>query len=46
MENAGYLWAVLGLIWALVFGYVLILIRREKRLQEEIKSLKEVLGGK
>ena len=46
MENAGYLFAVFGIVWALVFGYILVLVKRERRLREEIKSLKEALQKK
>lgn len=43
MENAGYLWAAFGIIWALVFSYVLLLIRRQRRLREAIRSLRREL---
>ena len=43
MENAGYLFAAFTLIWALVFGYVLLLFNRQRRLRREIDSLKEAL---
>ena len=46
MENAGYLFAAFGIVWALVFGYILVLVNRERRLREEIKSLKEALKKK
>ena len=42
MENAGYLFAAFTIIWALVFGYVLVLFNRQRRLRREINSLKEV----
>lgn len=41
MENAGYLFATYAIIWALVFGYVLFLIRRQSALKRQIESLKE-----
>ena len=43
MENAGYLLAAFIIIWALIFGYVLSLFNRQRRLRWEIDSLKEVL---
>ncbi|MFC1977946.1 CcmD family protein [Chloroflexota bacterium] len=46
MENAGYLLAAFTIIWASVFGYVLILSNRQKRLRQEINSLKEALKEK
>jgi len=46
MENASYLFAAFTVIWALIFGYVLALFNRQRRLQREIDSLKEVLKGK
>ena len=45
MENAGYLFAAYSIVWALVFGYILLLLGRQKRLQREIDSLKETLKG-
>lgn len=43
MENAGYLLAAFAVAWALVFGYVLLLLNRQSRLKQEISSLKEAL---
>ena len=43
MENIGYLFAVFAIIWVFVFGYVLVLIRRQQQLKKEIQSLKETL---
>ena len=41
MENAGYLLAAYTLIWAVVFGYVLFLQRKQRRLQRQIERLQE-----
>jgi CcmD family protein len=41
MENAGYLFAAFTIIWAVVFGYVLSLFGRQKRIQQDIESLRE-----
>ncbi len=46
MENAGYILGAFALTWAVVFGYVFILINRQKRLHREIDSLKEALKKK
>ncbi len=36
-----YLFAAYTIIWALVFGYVLLLYRGQRKLRREIESLKE-----
>ncbi len=46
MENAGYLFAAFSIAWAVVFGYVLLLFNRQRRLQREIDSLKEAFKEK
>jgi len=46
MEHAGYLFAAFTVIWALVFGYVLFLFNRQRRLRWEVDSLKEALKEK
>ena len=43
MENAGYLFAAYAIVWVVLFGYIFILSRRQKRLRREIDLLKEVL---
>ena len=43
MENAGYLLAAFAIIWAVIFGYVLIMQRKQRRLQRQIKLLRESL---
>lgn len=45
MENAPYLFAAFAVIWALVFAYVLMLIRNQRKLRREIAYLKEMLKG-
>lgn len=42
MENIGYLFAAFAIAWALVFGYVLLLLGRQRKLKRELDSLKEV----
>ena len=46
MENAGYLFAAFAIVWAVVFGYVLLLFNRQTRLRQEINSLKESIKEK
>lgn len=46
MENWGYLFAAYAIIWAMVFGYVLILLQGERKLRREIDTLKRSLKGK
>ena len=46
MENAGYLFAAYTTIWALVFGFVLSLYLKQRKLQRDIDLLKENLGEK
>ncbi len=46
MENAGYLLAAFTAVWTVVFGYVLVLFRRQSRLQRDIERLKEALREK
>jgi CcmD family protein len=44
MENLGYLFAAYTVIWAIIFGYMHLMWRRQRRLYREIKSLKERLS--
>lgn len=46
MENAGYLFAAFSIVWAVVFGYVLLLFNRQKALHREIDSLRQALKEK
>ncbi len=46
MENANYLFAAFAIVWAAVFGYVLLLFNRQRRLRQEINSLKKAFKGK
>ena len=43
MENLGYLFAAYTVIWAVVFGYVLFMQRKQRRLQRQITLLQESL---
>lgn len=41
MENLGYLMAAYTVIWAVVFGYVLFMQRKQRSLQRQIERLQE-----
>jgi CcmD family protein len=43
MENAGYLFAAFAAIWAVVFGYVFFLVRRQANLRRRLESVQEEL---
>ena len=42
-DNLWYLFAAYSIIWLVVFGYVLMLIRRENAIRRDIDILKEKL---
>ena len=44
MENFGYLFAAYTVIWAVVFGFVLFMQRKQKQLEHQIKLLQEPAG--
>ncbi len=46
MENAGYLFAAFAIAWAVVFGFVLLLFNRQRRLRREIDTLRETFSDK
>ena len=46
MENAGYIFAAFAIVWAVTFGYVLLLFNRQRRLRREIESLKAAFKEK
>jgi CcmD family protein len=43
LENAIYLLAAYTVIWAFIFGYVLVMQRRQSRLQRQLTELQEHL---
>ncbi|MFC2035230.1 heme exporter protein CcmD [Chloroflexota bacterium] len=43
MENASYIFTAYAVVWAVVFGYVLLLLNRQRRLRQQIDSLKKLL---
>ncbi len=46
MENTGFLLAAFSIVWAVVFGYILLLVNRQRKLRIEIDSLKAMLKEK
>lgn len=46
MENAGYLFAAYSIVWVVVFGFVLSLLNRQRRLRQEINALRKILKEK
>lgn len=46
MENLGYLLAAFGIVWAVLFGYLLLLFNGQRRLRREIDALKEAAKEK
>ncbi len=40
MQNQGFLFAAYSIIWALLFGYVLVLLGRQRGLRGELENLK------
>lgn len=41
MENLGYLLAAYTIIWAVVFGYLLFLHWKQRKLQRQVKQLQK-----
>jgi len=40
MDNLVYLLAAYTIIWGLVFGYILVIYRRQRRLRQEVADLR------
>ena len=41
MQNGGYLFAAFAIVWVVVFGYVLFMFNKQRKLHRELNSLKE-----
>jgi len=41
MENLGYLFAAYTIIWAVIFGYVLFMRMKQRKLKHQIDLLRE-----
>ena len=46
MENGPFLFAAYGVAWAVIFGFIFVLLNRQKNLRREIDSLKQALQEK
>ena len=46
MENLSYLLTAFAIVWAVVFGYVLSLLQKQRQLRRELDLLKETLTEK
>ena len=46
MENTGFVLAAFSIVWAVVFGYILLMVNRQRKLRMEIDSLKAILQEK
>ena len=40
MENAGFLFSAYAIVWAVLFGYVLYLINKQKSVEKELDAIK------
>jgi CcmD family protein len=45
MENAGYLLSAFIIIWAVIFGYIIFMQRRQRKLGREIETLKKSINS-
>ncbi len=41
MGNIGYLYVSYAIVWAVLFGYVLMLVNRQRKLNRDIELLKK-----
>jgi len=46
LDNFGYLFAVYGIVWLVLFVFILSLINRQIKLRKEIDSLKSTISEK
>ena len=46
MENLGFLFAAYTIIWVVLFGYVISVFTRQRKLQKELDLLKEMFKEK
>jgi CcmD family protein len=45
MENAGYLLAAYAIIWAVIFGYVFYMQRKQTNLRRQLDKLQKLITG-
>ena len=43
MDNVAYLFVVYAIIWAVVFGYIFYLVRKQRKLRRDFDLLKDSL---
>ncbi len=41
MENAAYLLSAFAVIWAVIFGYIVFMQRKQRKLERELEVLKK-----
>lgn len=41
MDNAGYIFTAFGLIWAVVFGYVMFLVNKQAKINRQMKTIEQ-----
>ena len=46
MDDLDYLFAAFTAVWVVIFGYVLMLSFKQKKLQREIESIEAKLSGR
>ena len=46
MQNAGFLFAAYAIIWAVFFGYLVLLHNRQRKISREIDTLRSTLDKK
>lgn len=45
MDNLGYLFAAFAIIWAIVFGYMIFMQLKQRKLQEQVDHLQASLDA-
>lgn len=43
LNDMGFLWAVTAVVWLGMLAYAVVLMRRQRRLQQELESLRRAL---
>ena len=46
MDNLDYLFAAFTFVWVVIFGYILFLAQKQKKLQHEIEELESLIERK
>ncbi len=45
-DNLGYVFAVFAIVWAMFFAFMILLMRKQTRINTEIAALKQLLENK